>query len=68
MEHGTRIKPEYQESLKEFQRLKGEVVALTNPIKKLQLCLEDKLAKIISDLEESENIANSLSILREIMI
>jgi hypothetical protein len=39
MEHGARINPEYQSSLKEFRQLKSEVVLATNSIKKLHMCL-----------------------------
>lgn len=47
MEHSARIKPDFQPSLREFQKLKEEVVQLTRQVKKVQLCFEERLVEPI---------------------
>ena len=47
MEHSARIKPDFQPSLREFQKLKEEVVLLIRQVKKMQLCFEERLVEPI---------------------
>lgn len=68
METSARIKPEFEPSLREFQRLKEEVVGLTRHVKRVQLCFEERLAAPISGLEESSSVMEGISLLRQVLV